>query len=170
VVVDGHDLSTAKPRDLTRYCRDRVGFVFQFYNLVPTLTAVENVELATQLAPDPQSPAQALADVGLAGKLDSFPAQLSGGEQQRVAIARALAKRPALLLCDEPTGALDQASGLEVLELIQNMNRRHGVTVVIITHNPVICAIADLVIEVRDGTVRNLTHNPSPVDAATLVL
>ncbi|MBP9085625.1 MAG: ABC transporter ATP-binding protein [Kofleriaceae bacterium] len=148
-----HDLTHANDDALTRYRRDHVGFVFQFYNLIPSLTARENVELVTEIARSPMSATEALAQVGLAERVDHFPSQLSGGEQQRVAIARAIAKRPDMLLCDEPTGALDSATGRLVLEAIDDINRRTGTTVVIITHNIVIAEMADRVVRLADGRI-----------------
>ncbi len=149
----GRDLSGAEERELTTYRRHRVGFVFQFYNLIPSLTARENVELATEIAEEPMAAAEALALVGLAHRLDHFPSQLSGGEQQRVAIARAIAKRPELLLCDEPTGALDLATGVVVLEAIVKVNEELGTTVALITHNASIGAIGDRVLSMADGQI-----------------
>jgi putative ABC transport system ATP-binding protein len=149
----GHDLSVASDDELTRYRREHVGFVFQFYNLIPSLTARENVELVTDIAEHPMDAAEALAMVGLADRLDHFPAQLSGGEQQRVAIARAIVKRPELLLCDEPTGALDYPTGKRVLEVIEEVNRTLGTTVVVITHNAAIAGMADRVLYLGDGRI-----------------
>lgn len=149
----GHDLSTASDDELTRYRREHVGFVFQFYNLIPSLTARENVELVTDIAEHPMDAAEALAMVGLTERLDHFPAQLSGGEQQRVAIARAIVKRPELLLCDEPTGALDYPTGKRVLEVIEQVNRTLGTTVVVITHNAAIAGMADRVLYLGDGRI-----------------
>jgi len=152
--------------ELTRYRREHVGFVFQFYNLIPSLTAREtsltareNVALVTEIARDPLAPEQALTLVGLADRLDHFPAQLSGGEQQRVAIARAVAKRPEVLLCDEPTGALDVQTGVRVLEVIERVNRELGTTTVVITHNAAIAAMADRVIHLSDGLIARIDHN-----------
>jgi putative ABC transport system ATP-binding protein len=154
-----HDLSHATEKELTRYRREHVGFVFQFYNLIPSLTARENVELVTDLVPNPMTPADALGVVGLAERLDHFPAQLSGGEQQRVAIARALAKRPECLLCDEPTGALDIETGRLVLEALARANRELGTTTVVITHNASIAGMADRVLRLADGRVVSSTAN-----------
>jgi putative ABC transport system ATP-binding protein len=154
-----HDLATATDRQLTRYRRDHVGFVFQFYNLVPSLTARENVALATEIAPHGLAPEAALALVGLGHRLDHFPAQMSGGEQQRVAIARAIAKRPDVLLCDEPTGALDVATGKVVLGALESANRELGTTTVIITHNVVIADLADRVVALADGRVARVREN-----------
>jgi putative ABC transport system ATP-binding protein len=148
-----HDLSRATEAQLTRYRRDHVGFVFQFYNLIPSLTARENVALVTELVDDPMDPAEALALVGLGERLDHFPAQLSGGEQQRVAVARAIAKRPDVLLCDEPTGALDFQTGIRVLSVLDRINRELGTTTAIITHNAPIAAIAHRVITLADGRI-----------------
>jgi putative ABC transport system ATP-binding protein len=154
-----HDLSADDEDALTRYRRDHVGFVFQFYNLIPSLTARENVALVTDIAADPLDPSAALALVGLAARADHFPSQLSGGEQQRVAIARAIAKRPAALLCDEPTGALDAATGIHVLAALDQANRELGTTTVVITHNVAIGAIADRVVALADGRIASIQHN-----------
>ena len=162
VTVDGQEVSAMNERELTAYRREDVGFVFQFYNLVPNLAALENVELAAQICRDPMDAAEALKSVGLGDRMDNFPAQLSGGEQQRVAIARAVAKNPKLLLCDEPTGALDYATGKSVLKLLQDACRRDGKTVLVITHNQALCAMADRVVKVRSGSVTEVTVNPSP--------
>jgi putative ABC transport system ATP-binding protein len=148
-----HDLSRAGERELTRYRREHVGFVFQFYNLIPSLTARENVALVTDISPHPMPPAEALSWVGLGGRLDHFPSQLSGGEQQRVAIARAIAKRPQVLLCDEPTGALDYETGKLVLEVIAKINAELGTTAMVITHNAAIAGIADRVLKLGDGRI-----------------
>ena len=164
IYVDGRQLVGLRGRELTRFRRYDVGFVFQFYNLVGNLTALENVELASQICPDPMSAAEALEKVGLAHRLQNFPAQLSGGEQQRVAIARALAKRPKLLLCDEPTGALDYVTGKEVLRLLQDTCRRDGMTTLIITHNSALMPMGDRVIRLRSGRVLESWTNRSPVD------
>ena len=162
VFLDGREISRMTCRQLTDYRREDVGFVFQFYNLIGNLTALENVELANQICKDPLDAAKVLQDVGLGGRLKNFPSQLSGGEQQRVAIARALAKNPKLLLCDEPTGALDYQTGKAILQLLQDTGRRTGMTVVIITHNGALTAMADRVIRVRSGTVCEVTCNPHP--------
>ena len=162
VSVDGRDVSGMSERELTRYRREDVGFVFQFYNLIPNLTALENVELAAQICTSPMDAAEALKSVGLEDRMDNFPAQLSGGEQQRVAIARALAKNPKLLLCDEPTGALDYATGKTILKLLQDACRRNGQTVLVITHNQALCAMADRVVKVRSGSVSEVSVNPAP--------
>jgi putative ABC transport system ATP-binding protein len=162
------DLSRAGERELTRFRREHVGFVFQFYNLVPSLTARENVGLAADLSRKPLAPEEALAIVGLAEKLDRFPAQLSGGEQQRVAIARALAKRPDVLLCDEPTGALDAETGRLVLDVLAQANRDLGTTTILITHNAGIAAMADDVLVVRDGRIARYDHNPKRANASEI--
>jgi putative ABC transport system ATP-binding protein len=165
VVYRGQDLTSAGDRELTAYRRHHVGFVFQFYNLIPSLTARENVALVTEITRDPMAPEDALALVGLAERVDHFPSQLSGGEQQRVAIARAIAKRPAVLLCDEPTGALDIATGVVVLEAIERVNRELGTATAVITHNAAIAAMADRVVRLSDGRVAALeanTHKVSP--------
>ncbi len=154
------DLTRAGPRELTRYRRHHVGFVFQFYNLISSLTARENVAIVTEIARDPMAPETALAMVGLDERLDHFPSQLSGGEQQRVAIARAVAKQPELLLCDEPTGALDFRTGIRVLEVLERINRETGTAVAIITHNEVIGEMADRVVRLRDGRVDRVHANP----------
>ena len=154
-----HDLSRWDDAGLTEYRRDHVGFVFQFYNLLPSLTARENVALVTEIAPDPMDPAEALELVGLGRRVDHFPAQLSGGEQQRVAIARAISKRPQLLLCDEPTGALDSETGILVIEAIERINRELGTTTALITHNRVIGSVADRVLYIADGRISRIeTH------------
>jgi putative ABC transport system ATP-binding protein len=157
----GLDLTTLDDRGLTRYRRDHVGFVFQFYNLVPSLTALENVALVTEIARNPMPPAEALALVGLSARRDHFPAQLSGGEQQRVAIARAIAKRPELLFCDEPTGALDSATGIKVLEALTEVNRATGATTLVITHNAAIREIADRSLRFADGRIAEEVVNPA---------
>ena len=163
VVVDGRDVSAASEDELVEYRRADVGFVFQFYNLVPNLTALENVELAAQICPDSLDAADCLSKVGLAQRMANFPAQLSGGEQQRVAIARALAKNPKLLLCDEPTGALDYQTGKQVLKLLQDTCRRDGITVVIITHNSALAPMADRLIRFKSGRVTSMERNEHPV-------
>ena len=162
------DLTTADDATLTRYRRDQVGFVFQFYNLVPSLTAAENVALITEIAKQPMAPSEALALVGLSDRQDHFPAQLSGGQQQRVAIARAIAKRPTLLLCDEPTGALDFATGRVVLEVIERMNRELGAATAVITHNASIAGLGDRVISFRDGRIAETQRNLSRQSASEL--
>jgi putative ABC transport system ATP-binding protein len=161
--VDGEEVSRFTAKRLTTYRRSDIGFVFQFYNLIPNLTALENVELAAQICKNPLNALETLDEVGLKERALHFPAQLSGGEQQRVAIARALAKNPKLLLCDEPTGALDYATGKHILELLQRACRERGVTVVIITHNQAIAPMADRVIYVRNGKAEKVTRNASPV-------
>jgi putative ABC transport system ATP-binding protein len=162
ILVDGQEIAGLRGRKLTQYRRYDIGFVFQFYNLVGNLTALENVELASEICPDPMDAGEALERVGLGHRKNNFPAQLSGGEQQRVAIARALAKRPKLLLCDEPTGALDYNTGKEVLQLLQDTCRKDGMTVVIITHNSALKPMGDRVVEIRSGKVRNMYKNPDP--------
>jgi len=163
VIVDDRDISQLSKRDICTYRRFDVGFVFQFYNLIPNLTALENVELGLQICKNALDPHQVLSEVGLDHRLDNFPAQLSGGEQQRVAIARALAKNPKLLLCDEPTGALDYETGKSILRLLQDTCRNKGVTVVVITHNMAISSMADRVIKIKSGRVETITTNLSPV-------
>ena len=168
IVLDGRDIGALSERELALYRRHDIGFVFQFYNLVQNLTARENVELAAQICDDPLPADEALAMVGLAARADNFPAQLSGGEQQRVAIARALAKNPLLLLADEPTGALDYRTGKAILGLLQDMCRKTGKTVVLITHNSAFTAIADRVVRVREGRADSVERNAHPADASTL--
>lgn len=163
VMVDGRDVSGFNKKQLTAYRRTDVGFVFQFYNLIPNLTALENVEIAAQLTKDSLDPALVLEKVGLKERCGNFPAQLSGGEQQRVAIARALAKNPKLLLCDEPTGALDYLTGKAILKLLQDTCRSTGMTVVIITHNKALCAMADRVVHIKSGTVEAMEINENVV-------
>ncbi len=162
ILVDGKDIAQYNDKQLTEYRRFDIGFVFQFYNLVPNLTAKENVELATQISKDSLDPAEVLKEVGLGDRLDNFPAQLSGGEQQRVSIARALAKRPKLLLCDEPTGALDYNTGKTILKLLQDTCRNNNMTVVLITHNQAITPMADRVIKMKNSKVQSITVNPNP--------
>ena len=164
VMLDGREISGLNRKQLTQYRREDVGFVFQFYNLIGNLTALENVELANQICKNPLDARQILRDVGLEARQKNFPSQLSGGEQQRVAIARALAKNPKLLLCDEPTGALDYQTGKAILQLLQDTGRKTGMTVVIITHNGALTAMADRVIRVRSGTVVSVTLNEHPQD------
>lgn len=159
VILDGQDISLLKKKQLTAYRRYDVGFVFQFYNLVQNLTALENVELASQICREPLDAAQVLREVGLEDRMANFPAQLSGGEQQRVAIARALAKNPKILLCDEPTGALDYNTGKAVLKLLQDTCRKNGMTVVVITHNQALTAMADRIITVKSGTIKSMVMN-----------
>ncbi len=159
VLVAGEDVGAYDKKRLTAYRRSDVGFVFQFYNLIPNLTALENVEIAAKLCPDSLDAAAVLKEVGLEDRMGNFPAQLSGGEQQRVAIARALAKNPKLLLCDEPTGALDYHTGKAVLKLLQDASRKSAMTVIIITHNKALCAMADRVIRVKSGTILSVERN-----------
>ena len=159
VFLGDSEVSSFNKRRLAEYRRRDIGFVFQFYNLIPNLTALENVELASQIVKDPLPPRQVLEEVGLGARMANFPAQLSGGEQQRVAIARALAKKPQLLLYDEPTGALDYATGKQILSLLQKQSRENGMTVVIITHNSALTAMADRVIRIRNGTVAGMSVN-----------
>ena len=168
VVLDGQEVSRFNKRQLTNYRRQDVGFVFQFYNLIGNLTALENVELASQICKDSMDASQVLEEVGLGDRMKNFPSQLSGGEQQRVAIARALAKNPKLLLCDEPTGALDYQTGKAILKLLQDTGRKTGMTVIIITHNSALTAMADRVIKVRNGTVISEKTNCNPVDVAEI--
>ena len=168
VFLDGREVSALNRKQLTEYRRQDVGFVFQFYNLVGNLTALENVELANQVSKNPLGAAQVLEDVGLSHRMNNFPSQLSGGEQQRVAIARALAKNPKLLLCDEPTGALDYQTGKAILKLLQDTGRKTGMTVVIITHNGALTAMADRVIRVRNGTVESVSVNEHPQDISEI--
>jgi putative ABC transport system ATP-binding protein len=163
-----HDLTAGGEAERTRFRREHVGFVFQFYNLIPSLTALENVALVTDIAERPMRPEEALRRVGLAERIDHFPAQLSGGEQQRVAIARAIAKRPEVLLCDEPTGALDYATGKVVLEVIEQVNRELGTTTAVITHNAAIAAMADRVIQMRSGRISEVRRNASRARPADL--
>ena len=163
VIVDGRHVNEYKAKDLVTYRRNDVGFVFQFYNLVPNLTALENVELAVQICKDSLDPATVLGKVGLAERTSNFPAQLSGGEQQRVAIAREIAKNPKLLLCDEPTGALDYNTGKQILQLLQDTCRKEHMTVIIITHNSALAPMADRVIRFRSGKVTEITKNDHPI-------
>ena len=163
-----HDLTAADEEELTRYRREHVGFVFQFYNLIPSLTAHENVQLVTEIAEHPLDPDEALRRVGLGERLHHFPAQLSGGEQQRVAIARAVAKRPDVLLCDEPTGALDYETGKIVLEVLERVNRELGTTTAVITHNAGIAGMADRVIRLRSGRIVDIQANPTRISPAEL--
>ncbi len=166
VFVDGEDITAYSSRELTSYRRNDIGFVFQFYNLIPNLTALENVELALQICKDPMDAEEVMEDVGLADRMDNFPAQLSGGEQQRVSIARALAKNPKLLLCDEPTGALDYNTGKAILKLLQDTCRKRGKTVILITHNSAIAPMADRIIRIKNGLVSEIIQNshPTPVE------
>ena len=163
LTVDGKDITAYDSRQLTGYRRDDIGFVFQFYNLIPNLPALENVELALQICKDPLDAKKVLEDVGLGDRLDNFPAQLSGGEQQRVSIARALAKNPKLLLCDEPTGALDYNTGKAILKLLQNMCRERGMTVIVITHNQALAPMADRLIHIKNGQVSHMETNENPM-------
>lgn len=168
VFLDGKEISKYNARELTTYRRYEIGFVFQFYNLIQNLTALENVSLAAQICKDPMDAGEALAKVGLASRINNFPAQLSGGEQQRVAIARALAKNPKLLLCDEPTGALDYNTGKAILKLLQDTAHETGMTVVIITHNTAIAPMADRIIHVKNGTVSSVERNAHRVPVETI--
>lgn len=163
VIVDGVDIAKLTDIELTTYRRNDVGFVFQFYNLIPNLTALENVEMASEISAHPLNPKDVIRQVGLEDRANNFPSQLSGGEQQRVAIARALVKNPKLLLCDEPTGALDYATGKEVLKLLQETSKKTNTTIIIITHNAAIKPIADKVIEISDSKVKEITVNPNPI-------
>ena len=166
VIIDGKDISKFKKKELIKYRREDIGFVFQFYNLVQNLTALENVELATQICKKPLNPATMLEKVGLKDRMKNFPSQLSGGEQQRVAIARAIAKNPKLLLCGEPTGALDYKTGKQILKLLQDTCRKEGMTVIIITHNSALTPMADRVIHFKNGTAFNIekNENPTPIE------
>lgn len=164
IIVDGHDISKASEKELTEYRRFDIGFVFQFYNLVQNLTARENVELAIQICKDPIDSHFAMKLVGLEDRMDNFPSQLSGGEQQRVAIARAVAKNPKLLLCDEPTGALDYVTGKQVLKVLQDMCYKHDMTVVMITHNSALSAMGNKIIKVRSGRIKSVELNENPMD------
>lgn len=168
VWVDGRDIAKYNQKQLTGYRRDDIGFVFQFYNLIPNLTALENVELALQICKNPLNARQVLEEVGLVNRMKNFPAQLSGGEQQRVSIARALAKNPKLLLCDEPTGALDYQTGKAILKLLQDMCREKGMTVIVITHNSAIAPMADRVIKIKNGKVDQMRQNESPMSVTDI--
>ena len=168
VVIDGKDISKFKKKELTKYRREDIGFVFQFYNLVQNLTALENVELATQICKKPLNPEDILSKVGLKHRLKNFPSQLSGGEQQRVAIARAIAKNPKLLLCDEPTGALDYKTGKQILQLLQDTCRKEKMTVIIITHNSALTPMADRVIHFKNGTAFDIQQNANPTPIAEI--
>lgn len=168
VVIDGVDIARFNDKQLTEFRRHNVGFVFQFYNLIPNLTTKENVELANSIVDDALDAEETLKAVGLAERIDNFPSQLSGGEQQRVAIARALAKNPKLLLCDEPTGALDYETGKQVLQLLQDASRKNGKTVLIITHNSALAQMADRVIRLNDAKVREVTDNAHPLPIAEI--
>lgn len=169
IFIDGLEVTSLVERDLVKYRRNKVGFVFQFFNLIPSLTARENVELAGELVPDPLDPVVVLEKVGLIGRTDHFPAELSGGEQQRVAVARALVKNPPLLLCDEPTGELDYATGISVLEVISEACRADGRVVLLVTHNAVIADMADVVVSLSGGRVVSVVENPRPKPARELV-
>lgn len=162
VIIDGSNISDYTSRELIKYRRNDVGFVFQFYNLIQNLTAKENVELASEIVRNAKDPMQVLKEVGLENRANNFPSQLSGGEQQRVAIARAVAKNPKILLCDEPTGALDYRTGKQILQILQDMSRKNGATVIIVTHNAAIAPIADRVIHMHDATVKDIQVNPMP--------
>ena len=166
VIIDKKDISNFKPKELIKYRREDIGFVFQFYNLVQNLTALENVELATQICKRPLSPKNIVKKVGLENRMNNFPSQLSGGEQQRVAIARAIAKNPKLLLCDEPTGALDYKTGKQILQLLQDTCRKEKMTVIIITHNSALTPMADRVIHFKNGTAFDIqkNDNPTPIE------
>lgn len=168
VFLEADDIAAYNDKQLTLYRRNAIGFVFQFYNLVPNLTALENVQLATQICKDPLDPQSILEAVGLQDRLHNFPSQLSGGEQQRVAIARALAKNPKILLCDEPTGALDYQTGKQILLLLQQSARRYGMSVVIVTHNLAITPMGDQVIRVKNGMIESSQLNPHPQDVSTI--
>ncbi|MGF2119614.1 ABC transporter ATP-binding protein [Enterococcus casseliflavus] len=168
VIVDGTDIAGFDAKQLTTYRRKDVGFVFQFYNLVPNLTARENVELSAQVVPEALDAAEILTQVGLGDRLDHFPAQLSGGEQQRVTIARAIAKKPKLLLCDEPTGALDYETGKQILAILEKTARETGTTVLIITHNSALAPMADRVIHINDAKVRKMEKNTHPIPIASI--
>jgi len=168
VWLDGNEISSYNEKQLTAYRRYDIGFVFQFYNLIPNLTALENVELAVQICKEHLEPSAVLDEVGLSERKNNFPAQLSGGEQQRVAIARALAKKPKLLLCDEPTGALDYTTGKAILKLLQDTCRKTNMTVVIVTHNSALCDMADRVIRIKSGTVESMTVNDNPVSVENI--
>lgn len=168
VIIDGNDISQYNKRQLTTYRRKDVGFVFQFYNLVPNLTAKENVELASEIVKDAMKAEKALENVGLGERMDNFPAQLSGGEQQRVAIARAVAKKPKILLCDEPTGALDYNTGKQVLKILQDMSVKNHSTVIIVTHNAALDPIGNQVIHIHDGQVKEITRNANPADISSI--
>ncbi len=164
IIVDGRDISALSKKGLTEYRRNDIGFVFQFYNLVPNLTALENVELASQICKNSLDAADVLNKVGLSHRVNSFPSQLSGGEQQRVSIARAIAKSPKLLLCDEPTGALDYNTGKTILKLLQDCSRKKGMTVVVITHNQAITPMADRIIKLKNSKISKIALNPSPIN------
>lgn len=164
LIVDGQEISKYNKKQLTEYRRNEVGFVFQFYNLMPNLTAKENIELSTELKKDALNPEEVLTQVGLKDRMNNFPSQLSGGEQQRVSIARALAKNPKIILCDEPTGALDYVTGKEILSLLSNAARKEGKTVIIVTHNSALTKMGDHLIKVKNGGIEEDKYNPSPMD------
>lgn len=168
ILVDGKDIAKLTRRQMAEYRRLEIGFVFQFYNLIPNLTAKENVELATQICRDALDPSEVLRECGLGDRLNSFPSQLSGGEQQRVSIARALAKNPKLLLCDEPTGALDYNTGKIILKLLQDTCRNNGITVVVITHNSAIAPMADRIIKIKNSRIASVKINSNPSDVSTI--
>ncbi|SEF69367.1 putative ABC transport system ATP-binding protein [Eubacterium ruminantium] len=168
ILLDGSDISKYNKKALATYRRRDIGFVFQFYNLIPNLTALENVEIASQLSKDPMNPAEVLEKVGLSERMNNFPAQLSGGEQQRVSIARALAKNPKLLLCDEPTGALDYETGKQILQILQDLARERGMTVIIITHNSALTAMADRIIRVKSGHISSVKMNENVIPIADI--
>lgn len=168
VIIDGKDIAQATKKALTAYRREEVGFVFQFYNLIPNLTARENVELASEIVTEAEDAEKMLEEVGLKDRMDNYPAQLSGGEQQRVAIARAVAKKPKILLCDEPTGALDYQTGKQVLKILQDRSRIQGTTVVIVTHNAAIAPIADRVIRMHDAKISSIEMNAHPQDIESI--
>lgn len=168
IIVDGDDIAKFNKKQLVTYRRYDIGFVFQFYNLINNLTALENVELAAQICKDAEPAEKVLADVGLTDRMNNFPAQLSGGEQQRVSIARALAKNPKLLLCDEPTGALDYNTGKQILKLLQDTCKKCGMTVIVITHNQAIAPMADRIIKIKNSKVASMTINENPADVETI--
>ncbi|GBD69295.1 putative ABC transporter ATP-binding protein [Tetragenococcus halophilus subsp. halophilus] len=168
VMIDGNDISAYSAKDLITYRRHEVGFVFQFYNLVQNLTTKENVELASEIAKNPLDAVDVLKEVGLNDRIDNFPAQLSGGEQQRVSIARAIAKNPKILLCDEPTGALDSQTGKQILQILQDRSRKQGATVIIVTHNSAIAPIADRVVRMSDAKINEVETNEQPSDIAAI--
>ena len=168
ILVDGSEISEYSKKMLTKYRREEIGFVFQFYNLVQNLNAIENVELAVEICKNPMNPVDVLENVGLKDRMQNFPSQLSGGEQQRVSIARALAKNPKLLLCDEPTGALDYNTGKSILKLLSDTSKKHGMTVIVITHNTAITPIADKIITLRSGKVESIVKNNSPMSIEKL--
>jgi putative ABC transport system ATP-binding protein len=168
VIINGNNIAKYSAKELTKYRRNEIGFVFQFYNLIPNLTVKENVELANELVTNPIDAEVALKEVGLEKRINNFPSQLSGGEQQRVAIARAIAKNPSLLLCDEPTGALDYQTGKKVLKILQDRSLKKNSTVVIVTHNAALAPIADKVIRIQDGKVKQIENNSSPQDIAQI--